>query len=82
MVVRNSQWTPSFAPGDYAQVDWGAWRAIDMPGGRRRISYLAMVFCHSRMLYVEFFLGEAMERNTGCRRTGMPSRALAAFPPE
>jgi len=53
--------TLSFAPGECAQVDWGMWNAIDVSGGRRRISFFVMVLCHSRMLYAEFFLGEAIE---------------------
>ena len=50
-----------FEPGECAQVDWGAWRQLDVAGGQRRISFFCMVLCHSRMLYVEFFMGEKME---------------------
>ena len=50
-----------FAPGECAQVDWGAWKAIHVPGGTRRLSFFVMTLCHSRMLYVEFFLGETLE---------------------
>ncbi len=53
--------TLHFAPGECAQVDWGVWKAIDVDGGRRRLSFFAMILCHSRMLYVEFFLGETLE---------------------
>ena len=50
-----------FAPGECAQVDWGVWKAINVPGGRRRLSFFVMTLCHSRMLYVEFFFGESLE---------------------
>jgi len=50
-----------FDPGECAQVDWGVWQKLDVPGGQRRISFFSMVLCHSRLLYVEFFLGEKME---------------------
>ena len=50
-----------FEAGECAQVDWGAWQAVDVAGGQRRLSFFCMVLCHSRMLYVEFFLGEKTE---------------------
>ena len=50
-----------FAPGECAQVDWGVWKAVNVPGGRRRLSFFVMTLCHSRMLYVEFFFGESLE---------------------
>jgi transposase len=50
-----------FEPGECAQVDWGVWQKLNVPGGQRRISFFCMVLCHSRLLYVEFFLGEKME---------------------
>ena len=50
-----------FYHGECAQVDWGVWRKIDVPGGQRKISFFCMVLCHSRMLYVEFFMGEQTE---------------------
>jgi len=50
-----------FDPGECAQVDWGVWRKVDVPGGQRKISFFCMVLCHSRMLYVEFFMGEQTE---------------------
>jgi len=50
-----------FPPGDCAQVDWGVWKGLDVPGGRRRISFFVMVLCHSRMMYVELCMGEATE---------------------
>ena len=59
--VQPAHFTLSFAPGECAQADWGCWRGIDVPGGRRRLSFFVMVLCHSRMLYAEFFHGEATE---------------------
>jgi transposase len=56
--------TPSYAPGECAQVDWGACGTVGFPGGgrrRRRLSVFLMVMCHSRKLFAEFFLGEAIE---------------------
>lgn len=50
-----------FEPGECGQVDWGVWQMLDVAGGQRRISFFCMVLCHSRMLYVEFFMGEKME---------------------
>ena len=53
--------TLDFVPGECAQVDWGVWTTADVPGGRRRLSYFAMVLCHSRMLYAEVTFGESLE---------------------
>jgi transposase len=50
-----------FGPGECAQVDWGVWKALPVSGGVRRLSFFTMVMCHSRMLYAEFFYGEALE---------------------
>ncbi|MBN1610543.1 MAG: IS21 family transposase [Polyangiaceae bacterium] len=51
----------TFAPGEAAQADWGCWTAVDVPGGRRMLSFFVMVLCHSRLLYAEFFHGQAAE---------------------
>jgi transposase len=59
--TKQAYLTLSFEPGECAQVDWGVWKGVDVPGGRRRLSFFVMVLCHSRMLYAEFFFGEAME---------------------
>ena len=71
-----------FAPGECAQADWGCWRSVDVPGGRRRLSFFVMVLCHSRMLYAEFFYGEAMEHWLAAHRNafeffgGVPSKVM------
>jgi len=53
--------TLAFAPGECAQVDWGSWEMIDVGNTRRRLSFFVMVLGYSRMLYVEFTLGQSQE---------------------
>ena len=60
--------TLAFAPGECAQADWGMWQSIDVLGTPRRVSFFAMVLCHSRMLYAELCLAEAMEHWLLCHR--------------
>jgi transposase len=64
----------AFAPGEAAQVDWGCAGTIQIGATRRRLSFFVMVLCHSRMAYVEFTCGEAMEHFLECHR-----RALEYF---
>ena len=64
----------AFAPGEAAQVDWGCAGAITIGNTRRRLSFFVMVLCHSRMAYVEFTCGEALEHFLGCHQ-----RALEFF---
>ena len=74
--------TLAFAPGDCAQVDWGVWTGVDVPGGRRRVSFFVMVLCHSRMMHVELFMGEAQEHWLAAHRNafeafgGVPARVM------
>lgn len=71
-----------FAPGECAQVDWGVWKSLDVRGGRRQLRFFTMVLCHSRMLYVEFFFGEALEfwltahRNAFDTLGGVPEKVM------
>lgn len=58
----------AFAPGEAAQVDWGCAGTIQLGTTRRRLSFFVMVLCHSRMAYVEFTCGEAMEHFLECHR--------------
>jgi len=58
---REAFLTLSFAPGEAAQVDWGEYGTIAVGGTRRRLSFFVMVLCHSRMMYVEFFVSQQME---------------------
>ena len=57
-----------FAPGECAQVDWGQYGSVQVGSIRRRLSFFVMVLCHSRMMYVEFTLSEAMEQFLSCHR--------------
>jgi len=58
----------SFAPGECAQVDWGSWHTIPVGATRRRLSFFVMVLAYSRMLYVEFTLGQSAEHFLSCHR--------------
>ncbi len=61
----------AFAPGEAAQVDWGSAGTIQIGTTRRRLSFFVMVLCHSRMTYVEFTCGEAMEHFLACHRNAL-----------
>ena len=84
--VRPKQHKPylklSFAPGECAQVDWGSYGSIAVGSTRRRLSFFAMVLCHSRMLYAEFTVSQTMEHFLGCHQRalhhfgGVPSRIM------
>ncbi|RLE21194.1 MAG: IS21 family transposase [Actinobacteria bacterium] len=64
---RNTPYlTLSFEPGECAQVDWGSAGVISVGNTRRRLSFFVMVLCYSRMLYVEFTLGETQEQWLAC----------------
>lgn len=58
--------TLRFAPGECAQVDWGSWGTVQVGNTRRQLSFFALVLCWSRMLYVEFTLGQAQEHFLSC----------------
>jgi transposase len=45
-----------FAPGECAQVDWGSLGTVAVGSTRRRLSFVVMVLCYSRLMYVEFTL--------------------------
>jgi len=51
----------AFAPGDCGQVDWGTHGLIRIGDSVRKLHYFAAVLCHSRLIYVEFFLSQSME---------------------
>jgi len=57
-----------FAPGECAQVDWGSFGSVTVGSTRRRLSFFVMVLCHSRMMYVEFTVSEAMEHFLSAHR--------------
>jgi transposase len=60
--------TLEFAPGQCAQVDWGSFGWINVGSTRRRLSFFVMVLCYSRLLYVEFTLGQGMEWFLSCHQ--------------
>ncbi|MFH1185946.1 MAG: IS21 family transposase [Chloroflexota bacterium] len=74
--------TLSFAPGECAQVDWGSWHVISVGATRRRLSFFVMVLGYSRMLYVEFTLGQSSEHFLACHRHafeffgGVPTKVM------
>lgn len=51
----------AFAPGDCLQVDWGTHGRLLLGDTVRQLHYFSAVLCHSRLLYVEFFLSQTME---------------------
>lgn len=58
--------TLQFAPGDYAQVDWGNAGFVKVGDTTRRLSFFIMVLCHSRMMFVRFTLSQTMEQFLDC----------------
>jgi len=60
--------TLAFAPGECAQVDWGACGAVPVGQTQRRLSFFVMVLCYSRMLYVEFTVSQTMEHFLACHQ--------------
>ena len=61
----------AFAPGEAAQVDWGCAGTISLGATRRRLSFFVMVLCHSRLAYVEFTCGEALEHFLACHQNAL-----------
>ena len=80
--TREAYLTLSFAPGECAQVDWGSWQTVPVGGTRRRLSFFVMVLAYSRMLYVEFTLGQGQEHFLACHRRafeffgGIPAKIM------
>jgi transposase len=60
--------TLAFAPGECAQVDWGAFGSVPVGQTQRRLSFFVMVLCSSRMLYVEFTVSQTMEHFLACHQ--------------
>ena len=65
--------TLHFAPGQCAQVDWGSAGTVRVGNTRRRLSFFAMVLCHSRQLYVEFTLSQGQEHWLACHQHAFES---------
>jgi transposase len=60
--------TLHFAPAECMQVDWGSWGFIPVGSTRRRLSFYAAVLCYSRMMYLEFTLGQSQEHFLSCHQ--------------
>ena len=63
--------TLAFAPGESAQVDWGCAGSLELGSTRRRLSFFVMVLAYSRLIYVEFTLGEALEHFLACHKNAL-----------
>lgn len=73
----------SFAPGEAAQVDFGAGPVLPHPDGKpRRTWAFVMTLCHSRHQYVEFVWDQSSATWLGCHRRafewfdGVPERVI------
>lgn len=58
----------AFAPGECAQVDWGAFGSVPVGQTSRRLSFFVMVLCYSRLMYVEFTVSQTMEHFLACHQ--------------
>jgi transposase len=58
----------AFAPGECAQVDWGAFGSVRVGQTCRRLSFFVMVLCYSRLMYVEFTVSQTMEHFLACHQ--------------
>lgn len=57
-----------FGPGEAMQVDWGSWGTIPIGATHRRLSFFVAVLAYSRLLYVEFTLGQSQEHFLQCHQ--------------
>jgi transposase len=58
----------AFAPGECAQVDWGAFGSVAVGQTRRRLSFFVMVLCYSRLMDVEFTVSQTLEHFLACHQ--------------
>ena len=65
--------TLHFAPGECAQIDWGYAGGFMVGATRRRLSFLVLVLCHSRRMYVEFTLSETLEQFLAAQQNAFQS---------
>src|SRR6202171_1024120 len=70
-----------FAPGECAQVDWGAYGTVAVGNTRRRLSFFVMVLAFSRQMFVEFTVSQTMEHFLACHEhgfaaLGVPSKIM------
>jgi len=68
----------SFAPGECAQVDWGSAGSLAVGSTTRRLSFFVMVLCYSRLMYLEFTLGQTLEQFLSCHENAF--RAFGGVP--
>src|SRR5271163_280930 len=64
-----------FAPGECAQVDWGAYGTVAVGNTRRRLSFFVMVLAFSRQMFVEFTVSQTMEHFLACHEHGFAIEA-------
>lgn len=67
---REAFLTLHFHPGEAVQVDWADF-GFAIPGCPRRVSAFIMALCHSRHLYLEFTLSQAMPTFLRCMERGL-----------
>lgn len=67
---REAFLTLHFHPGEAVQVDWADF-GFAIPGCPRRVSAFIMALCHSRHLYIEFTLSQAMLTFLRCMERGL-----------
>ena len=60
--------TLAFAPGEWAQVAWGAFGSVPLGQTHRQLSFFVMVLCYSRLLYVAFTGSQTMEHFLACHQ--------------
>ncbi|MBF0477650.1 MAG: IS21 family transposase [Deltaproteobacteria bacterium] len=54
------------APGEQCQIDWGHFGSLDYEGHKRKLYCLAVIECHSRMLYLEFTHAQTQDTLHSC----------------
>ena len=60
-VRKRAFFTLLYAPGECAQVDWGSAGEIYIGQASRRLSFLVVMLCYSRLMYIEFTLSQTLE---------------------
>lgn len=60
-VRKRAYLTLHYAPGECAQIDWGHAGFLTVGQARRRMSFLVVTLCYSRLMYLEFTLAQTLE---------------------
>jgi transposase len=60
-IRKRAYLTLHYAPGECAQVDWGHAGFIKIGQATRRLSFLVVTLCYSRLMYLEFALAQTLE---------------------